>query len=47
MVDKDLGNIDEKDIEDLKNLISIVKPEYFISKTIYIKSNIWLSILTY
>jgi len=28
-VDKNLGNVDQGDIKDLRNLISIVKPEYF------------------
>ncbi len=36
VVDENLGNVDEKDIEDLKNLISIAKPEYFKAKKICI-----------
>ena len=31
---KNLGNVDEKDVEDLKNLMSIIKPEYFKAKKI-------------
>lgn len=34
VVDKNLGSVDENDIKDLKNLISIVKPEYFKAKKI-------------
>jgi len=36
VVDENLGNVDEKDIEDLKNLISVAKPEYFKAKKICI-----------
>ena len=36
VVDENLGNVDEKDIDDLKNLISIAKPEYFKAKKICI-----------
>jgi len=36
VVDENLGNVDEKDIEDLKNLISIAKSEYFKAKKICI-----------
>ena len=36
LVDENLGNIDEGDIKDLRNLISIVKPEYFKAKRICI-----------
>lgn len=34
VVDKNLGSVDKNDIKDLKNLISIVKPEYFKAKKI-------------
>jgi len=34
LVDENLGNVDENDIKDLYNLISIVKPEYFKAKKI-------------
>ena len=36
IVDKNLGNIDQEDIKDLGNLISIVKPKYFKAKEICI-----------
>jgi len=32
IVDENLGNVDENDIKDLQNSISIVKPEYFKAK---------------
>ena len=34
LVDENLGNVDENDIKDLQNLISIVRPEYFEVKKI-------------
>jgi hypothetical protein len=34
LVDENLGNVDENDIKDLQNLISIVRPEYFKAKKI-------------
>ena len=33
-IDENLGNVDEKDMKDLHNLISIVNPEYFKAKEI-------------
>jgi len=36
LVDENLGNVDEKDIEDLKNLVLLIKPEYFKAKKICI-----------
>ncbi|MCD6423792.1 MAG: hypothetical protein J7L42_06735, partial [Elusimicrobia bacterium] len=33
---ENLGNVDEKDVKDLKKLISTVKPEYFKAKKICI-----------
>jgi len=36
IVDENLGNVDQEDIKDLRNLISIVKPEYFKAKEICI-----------
>jgi len=34
IVDENLGTVDKKDIEDLRNLISIVKPEHFKAKKV-------------
>jgi len=36
IVDENLGTVDKKDIKDLKNLISLVKPEYFTASKVCI-----------
>ncbi|MHA1593426.1 MAG: hypothetical protein ACTSXX_01660 [Candidatus Baldrarchaeia archaeon] len=36
VVDENLGSVDERDVEDLKNLISLVRPEWFKAKRVCI-----------